>query len=306
MSAKAQPDWIGLDSKPEPGHVSFPRRRSGIVLADEAAGGVAEYLQSVNRQRLWTLIRAYWFDTLLAVAVVVGVVEVVLTQDVKDGPRGPLWFDVFAVLGMTLPLFARRRFPFGALVTSGVVFAASSFVDGRLTPHGVIPFLTALAVFVLFGLLRDRTQAVAGLAFGIGVTAIIAHNGPNGGGVAGFALTCVVFTVAWSIGFVLGHKFREADEARERLAHAEQQRAEQARFAVAEERTRIARELHDVVGHSVSVMTVQAAAARRLLRPHQEREREALLVVEQTGREALAEMRRMVGVLRSPDEEPEP
>ena len=69
-------------------------------------------------------------------------------------------------------------------------------------------------------LLRDRTQAVAGLAFGIGVTAIIAHNGPNGGGVAGFALTCVVFTVAWSIGFVLGHKFREADEARERLACA--------------------------------------------------------------------------------------
>src|SRR5581483_9114664 len=67
---------------------------------------------------------------------------------------------------------------------------------------------------------------------------------------------------------------------------------------------RIARELHDVVGHSVSVMTVQAAAARRLLKPHQEEEREALLVVEQTGREALAEMRRMVGVLRRPEEAP--
>ena len=59
-----------------------------------------------------------------------------------------------------------------------------------------------------------------------------------------------------------------------------------------------------MVGHSVSVMTVQASAARRLLRPHQEREREALLVVEQTGREALAEMRRMVGVLRRPEEAP--
>src|SRR5690348_8439019 len=178
---------------------SSPRRRPRIVLADEAAGRATEYFQSVIRPRFWTLARTYWFDTLLAVAVIVGVVEVVLTQDVKDGPRGPLWFDVLAVLGMTLPLFARRRFPFGALVTSGVVFAASSFVDGRLTPHGVIPFLTALAVFVLFGLLRDRPQAVAGLAFGIGVTAIIAHSGPNGGGVAGFALTCVVFTVAWSI-----------------------------------------------------------------------------------------------------------
>ncbi len=79
---------------------------------------------------------------------------------------------------------------------------------------------------------------------------------------------------------------------------------EQARLAVAEERTRIARELHDVVGHSVSVMTVQASAARRLLRPHQVKEREALLVVEQTGREALAEMRKMVGVLRRPEEAP--
>jgi signal transduction histidine kinase len=62
--------------------------------------------------------------------------------------------------------------------------------------------------------------------------------------------------------------------------------------------------LHDVVGHSVSVMTVQASAVRRLLRPEQEREREALLIVEQTGREALAEMRRMVGVLRRPEEAP--
>ena len=90
-----------------------------------------------------------------------------------------------------------------------------------------------------------------------------------------------------------------------RLAdQAELEREEQARLAVAEERARIARELHDVVGHSVSVMTVQAAAVRRLLEPDQDKEREALEVVEQTGREALAEMRRMVGVLRRPEEAP--
>ena len=162
--------------------------------------------------------RRYWFDALLAVAVVVGVVEVVLTQDVKDGPLGPLWFDILAVLGMTLPLFARRRFPFGAPVASGVVFAGSSFVDGRLTPHGVIPFLTALAVFVLFGLIRDQTQAITGLAFGIGVTAIIFHNDPEGSGAGGFVFTSVVFTVAWAIAFGLSRKFHEAEEAKQRLA----------------------------------------------------------------------------------------
>jgi signal transduction histidine kinase len=257
----------------------------------------------VIQPRLWALARAYWFDALVVVAIGLAIAEVVLRQDAKDGPRGPLWFDVIAVLGMTVPLFWRRRFPFGAPLTSGLVFGVSSFVDERLTPGDVVPFLIAISVFVLFGLVRDRTQALAGLGFGIGITAIIIHNNPKGS-VAGFVFTAVVLTIAWTIGFGLGHKFREADEARERLARAERERAERARLAVADERTRIARELHDVVGHSVSVMTVQASAARRLLKPHQEKEREALLVVEQTGREALAEMRRMVGVLRRPEEAP--
>ena len=69
-----------------------------------------------------------------------------------------------------------------------------------------------------------------------------------------------------------------------------------------DERSRIARELHDVIAHSVSVMTVQAGAVRRLLKPDQEREREALLTVEETGRQALTEMRRLLGVLRQSDE----
>jgi signal transduction histidine kinase len=71
---------------------------------------------------------------------------------------------------------------------------------------------------------------------------------------------------------------------------------------VVEERARIARELHDVVAHSVSVMTVQTGAVRRLLTPDQERERETLLAVERTGREALNEMRRLLGMLRATDE----
>jgi signal transduction histidine kinase len=75
--------------------------------------------------------------------------------------------------------------------------------------------------------------------------------------------------------------------------------------AVAEERQRIARELHDVVAHSVSVMTVQAGAVRRLLRADQERERQALETVEATGREALTEMRRLVGLLRQQGAMPE-
>jgi signal transduction histidine kinase len=92
--------------------------------------------------------------------------------------------------------------------------------------------------------------------------------------------------------------------AQARAERLEREQEAEARAAVAEERARIARELHDVVGHSVSVMTVQASAVRRRLNPDQEQEREALEIVEQTGREALAEMRRLVGVLRRPEEGP--
>ena len=255
----------------------------------------------MNRQKLWSLARRYWFDALILAALGVGLAQVTVAQHRKNGPLGPLWFDLLTILAITLPLFARRRFPFGAPVAVGVAIASRSFVDERVVPDGLITILASIAAFVLMGMVRDRSQAFAGLAFGIGVTAIVAH---NLGGFGNFVFPSIVFSIAWTIGFALSRKFQEADEAKERAARAEREREERARLAVSDERARIARELHDVVGHSVSVMTVQASAARRLLRPDQEKERGALLVVEQTGREALAEMRRMVGVLRRPEEAP--
>jgi signal transduction histidine kinase len=273
-----------------------------VVLADEATPRPLEYLQGVDRRRLWSLARRYWFDALLVAGVGVGIAESVVRQGDKGGPQGPLWFDVLAILATVVPLFARRRYPFGAPVAVGVAIALSSFVDENFV-HLLVPPLAGLAAVFLVGMVRDRSQAVAGLAAGVGVVAVAAHNDPTGGA-ANFIFFTIVSTIIWTIGFAIGRQFQAADEAKERAARAERAREERARTAVADERARIARELHDVVGHSVSVMTVQASAVRRLLRPHQERQREALLVVEQTGREALAEMRRMVGVLRRPEEAP--
>jgi signal transduction histidine kinase len=103
----------------------------------------------------------------------------------------------------------------------------------------------------------------------------------------------------WLAGFSLsGRAEREADLAR-RAQVLEEEREQQALLAVAGERARIARELHDVIAHSVSVMTVQAGAARLLLAQDPEQAREPILAVEQTGREALAETRRLLGILRS-------
>jgi signal transduction histidine kinase len=254
-------------------------------------------------KRFLRLARRYWFDALILAGVGIGVSGAVLGRDRTDGPEGPLWFDVLAILAIVLPLLARRRFPFGAPVAMGVAAALTSFVDQTVVPYDGVTFLVGCAALFLVGSLRDRSQAVAGLAVAEGILAVVVHNDPRSG-VGNFIVGSIIFTIVWTIAFGVGRKSVEADEAKERAARAEGEREERARSAVTEERARIARELHDVVGHSVSVMTVQASAVRRLLRPEQQREREALLIVEQTGREALAEMRRMVGVLRRPEEAP--
>ena len=249
------------------------------------------------------MVRRYWFDGLVVGMLAIGVTGAILGRGHEIGPEGPLWLDVLAMLAIVLPLLARRRFPFGAPVAVGVAAAATSFVDNTVVPFDGVTFLVGCAALFLVSTLRDPRQAVAGFAVGEGALAVVVHNDPRSG-LGNFIVGSIIFTIVWAIGFGVGRKSVEADEARQRALRAEHEREERARTAVAEERARIARELHDVVGHSVSVMTVQASGVRRLLRPEQEREREALLVVERTGREALAEMRRMVGVLRRPEEGP--
>ncbi len=255
------------------------------------------------RARLRELGQRYWFDALILVGLGVGIGVAIDDLHTKDGPQGPLWFDVLAVVAWSTPLLARRRFPTAAPLAVGVAVSLAALVDVELIKDEFPAFLFGIAVSVLFGMRPARLQGLGGLAFVYGVQALIEGLDPKGS-VGDGVFTCLVFTVAWIAGFAVGGKVREVGEAKERAARAVREREEQARLAVAEERARIARELHDVVGHSVSVMTVQASAVRRLVEPDQEQVRDALLVVEQTGREALAEMRRMVGVLRRPEEAP--
>jgi signal transduction histidine kinase len=260
-----------------------------------------EYLRGVKR--FWPLARRYWLDALVVVNLGLALTGMALKHGEQNGPTGPLWFDVLAVFAILTPLFFRRRFPFGSPAALGVAVVMTSLIDERLVAFDFTIFLAGCTAVFLVGLNRVRQKAVAGLAVAVGIAALVVYRDPLND-VDALIVTSIIFAIIWTIAFAVGRKFEEADEARERAARAEQEREERAHAAVTEERARIARELHDVVGHSVSVMTVQASAVRRLLRPEQQREREALLVVEQTGREALAEMRRMVGVLRRPEEAP--
>jgi signal transduction histidine kinase len=257
----------------------------------------------MRRERVWELAREYWFDALVLGGLAWWLVDAAVYVHRPGAEDGPLWFDVLAILFFTTPFLARRRFPVASLVVPALAIGVSSFIDSGLVKHPFISFAFGLAICFRFGMRPWRLQSVAGLGFVIGIAALVEFNAPEGKA-GDFIWDAITFTIAWVIGFAVGEKYREVDEAKERAAAAEREREERARRAVSDERARIARELHDVVGHSVSVMTVQASAVRRLLEPDQDQVGEALQVVEQTGREALAEMRRMVGVLRHAEEAP--
>ena len=253
--------------------------------------------------RAWRLIRNYWFTILVAVGAIAAATELVVRRDASNAPTTSLWITLPLVVIMILPLFWWRRFPFGAPATVFVIGALESFVDGRLPQFTAATFFAVLAAVFLFGGLEDRRQAVAGLGIALAAAGVVTINNPAQGW-SDFLGIALFFSVLWLAAFAVGRQLEQGRVAQRRAKQLEREREAEARAAVAEERARIARELHDVVGHSVSVMTVQASAVRRRLNPDQKQEREALEIVEQTGREALAEMRRLVGVLRRPEEAP--
>jgi signal transduction histidine kinase len=254
---------------------------------------------------LWNLWRRFWFDGVIVGLAVLSAVEVIfrLDEEPNDHLRGTTWLMAIAVAALLLPLLGRRRWPFGAAAAVFVVAIALSFWNGRLTTYAAGTFLAVICATFLFGMLWERERSPIGLGIAIGAAAVVVYNDPQQG-IGDFGFIALTFTIAWLGGLALGSQLARAARALERAERLDRTREAESRAAVAEERARIARELHDIVGHSVSVMTVQASAVRRLLRDDQEREREALKTVEDTGREALAEMRRLVGVLRRPEEAP--
>jgi signal transduction histidine kinase len=261
---------------------------------------------SAVMRRALSLLRVYAFDLAIVAMAVGSIAEFVLIRDLtvhEHGPSGRLALVLPALLSLTLPLVARRRFPFGApaaAITSAAVF---SFFVPRLIPHLFFTFFAAMTIAFLLAYLNEWRHAVAGFVVAQAAVQVVNFNDPEGG-VGDVLFVGLLLMFAWLGGLALNRRLAHARTAEERLVRLEREREERARKAVVEERARIARELHDVVGHHVSVMTIHAGAVRRLLREDQARERDALATVEQTGREALAEMRRMVGVLRRADESP--
>jgi signal transduction histidine kinase len=235
-------------------------------------------------------------DVLLVLLVVAAEIKVWVVP--WSGPKAV--FIVGSLL-WTLPLLLRRRLPFAAPVFAFAVQAGSAFADPTLGAE-TTAFLALLLAFWVVGAHNERTQAIAGAAIGFASIAVVARVDERLGleeAVSGILFGGIVSLIAYA----LQRRGKRTAELEERAALLERERDEAERAAAAEERRRIARELHDVIAHSITLMTVQAGAARFLLTEDPGRAQEPVLSVEETGRHALAELRRLLGMLGADERE---
>jgi signal transduction histidine kinase len=208
--------------------------------------------------------------------------------------RPPDAWAVVLVLAGTLPLAWRRRFPLAVLAATGalaIVLEAANYPPST----GGVPVLVALYTVTTRSSRRVAIRAGVATAAGIFLALLVTHQKVT---VSDVIENVVIFGTAW----VLGERNRVRQaylaELETRATQLEREREVNAARAVADERTRIARELHDVIAHNVSVMVVQAGAARRTIDRDADGAREAMALIESTGRQALDEMRRLIGVFR--------
>jgi len=235
---------------------------------------------------------------------VYGLVEALIAPTAAQGGNspdivGPRWLVATSYVAASLLLVARRRYPFGVFVAIVFALALPTAIVGSSEGFGgVLPLVVALYTVGAHCERRRAFLAVGVFAAGALVDLLrdpLNHDLANLAGAIAWYLPVVSVLVA---GMYVRTRRLYVAELRDRAELAEQEREDRARRAVADERTRIARELHDAVAHAMSVMVVQAEAAEEMLGIEAERARRSIRRVQRVGREGLAEMRRLLGVLR--------
>ena len=239
----------------------------------------------------------WWTDSLLALFLTFfSEVSVILSRTHNGHPVEVL--EVVLVPFTTAPVALRRYRPLAVLavtVSAGAVILI--FTSQAQFPVGVLVALYTVASRC------ERPvsiRAAQWVALPIAVSVLVSTGARPGQAIPELA----VFAIAWVIGDNIRTRRAYLAELEARAERLEREREEKAERAVIEERTRIARELHDVIAHNVSVMVVQASAGEELFETSPERARESLRSVAATGRAALTELRRLLGVIRA-EENPE-
>jgi signal transduction histidine kinase len=225
-----------------------------------------------------------------------GLAEVLSVE--SDGASTALL--LLAAVGYTGPFAFRRQHPLAAalFVATSVVAESALLTDAT---RYIVPFMGALLMTYSTGAYAEGRRGYAGLA--LMVAAIFTVSALAADQVAGdYVFPATFGAVAWLAGRAVRTRSQLTEELHEAALREQEAHELQALRAAADERRRLAREMHDVVAHSVSVMVVQAGGARRILERDPERAVAAAAQIERTGREALAEMRRLLGVLHRDEE----
>jgi signal transduction histidine kinase len=224
--------------------------------------------------------------------------ELAIEIAVSGARHGPLAANVAVAIALAAPLAWRRLAPLATLAAMGV---AGTVAGAWLThPQELVGTFATLAIATFSAAAHQpRRRALIGLALTTAIVVVVSAIT----GDAAVIFPLVVFGGVWVLGRVARQHAKLTAELAARADQLEREREQRERDAVARERARIARELHDVVAHSVSVMVVQSGAARRVLDRDSDATIGALGAVEATGREALTEMRRLLGILRPEGED---
>jgi signal transduction histidine kinase len=242
------------------------------------------------------LSRRPWIAIDVLVAVMLAASSILATAlGEQQHPSGAPWDAIryAAILCVCLPLPLRRRNPMHALYLVGPAVVVLVALGAR----GPTLIAAAVVVYSVAATTGRRLSLRAALAVvgGMVVGAMFASGGPAWASV--LALPPVI-VVGWLAGENTRTRRAAARELVERAAERERERADRALRAVADERLRIARDLHDTVAHAMSVIAVRSGVARMVLDTHPDEVRDALGIIEKTSKQALAEMRLLVGVLR--------
>ncbi|MFR9795217.1 sensor histidine kinase [Streptomyces sp. MS06] len=252
-------------------------------------------------QRLYDFLRRHptWVDGFWAVVLLVisAMVEDTHRETAGSHAQGRV-YPLLLLLSLVVAL--RRRLPEKMLLLAVALGVAQLALDVRIRTAD----FALLVIVYTVAATGERWASRLALATGLGAATVAQIRWPNAGtGLAGNLAIVMFQTVPFALAWVLGDALRTRRayfaQLEERAARLEKEREAQAKVAVAAERARIARELHDVVAHNVSVMVVQADGAAFVLDTAPDQARKALETISSTGRQALAEMRRLLGVLRT-------
>ena len=218
---------------------------------------------------------------------------------VEGSRRDADGWSLALILLMTLPIAYRRIAPDVVMGTTGLATVAY-YALGYPDTLAAIGTLIALYSIAAHGTRKIAVQALIGTVIGLSISVLATELGDLTLQI--LISNYIIYGTAWVIGDNMRTRRAYTQELEARADRLERERETQSRDAVIDERRRIAREMHDVVAHNVSVMVVQAGAARRIIESKPEQARDALSSIEMTGRQALTEMRRLTGVLRREEE----